>query len=84
MNSNIGVIEAAIEHDQARSVIYPVFITIISVFFYETDMISINSILGLFLVTIIVLSMLELVRQIPRNAFIKKVIENIKEENLNN
>ena len=84
LNSNIGVIEAAIEHDQARSVIYPVFITIISVFFYETDMISINSILGLFLVTIIVLSMLELVRQIPRNAFIKKVIENIKEENLNN
>lgn len=82
IETNIGVIEAAIEHDQAQSIVVPIFVTAITAVFFETGQISVLSIGGSFIAILIILLVVELVRQIPRNAFIKKAIEKIKEENV--
>ena len=83
VKTNISVIEAAIEHDQAYSVLFPILTTIISVLFFEKDIFSITSPILWLITSLLVVSSVNLLYQIPRNAFIKKVIENIKEENIN-
>lgn len=81
LETNIAVIEAAIEHDQAHSIVVPIFITATTAIFFENEQISVLSVGGSFLAILMILLIMALVKQIPRNAFIKKVVEKIKEEN---
>lgn len=80
LETNIAVIEAAIEYDQAHSIVVPIFITATTAIFFENGQIPVLSIGGSFLAILMILLIMALVKQIPRNAFIKKVVEKIKEE----
>lgn len=78
---NIYVIEASIERDQAYTVVFPLIITIVTALFIEKEIISILSPVSLMLFSFLVLSVKEIITIIPRNAFIKKVVECIRKEN---
>lgn len=77
---NVYVIEASIERDQAYSVVFPLIITITTAIFIEKELISITSPVSMIMITLVALSVVEIVSIIPRNAFIKKVVECIKKE----
>ena len=77
---NVNVIEASIERDQAYSVAYPLMITITTALFIDKEIIPVTSPLSMVLLTLLALAVIELVMIIPRNAFIKKVVESIKRE----
>ncbi|MBQ2901174.1 MAG: hypothetical protein IJE49_04945 [Agathobacter sp.] len=82
LETNIVVIEATTEHNQAYSVGVPILLTALTAVFFSTEEISVMSPLGAFLAFLVVILSVELVNNIPRNAFTKKVVEKIKEENL--
>lgn len=77
---NIYVVEASLERDQAYSVVFPILITVITAIFVEKEILPITSPFTMFLITVVILSVVEIVCIIPRNAFIKKVLEYTKKE----
>ncbi len=80
VNVNINVVEAAIKYDQAFSVVFPTFITAISVFFLEPLKEYILSPIGIIISATILMQMMVIIDGIPKNAFVGKVIEGMKEE----
>lgn len=77
---NVNVIQASIERDQAYSVVYPLMITIVTALFIDKEIIPVTSPLSMILITLVAFAVIELVMIIPRNAFIKRVVECIKKE----
>lgn len=80
LKRNVYVIEAAIERDQTYSIVFPLMITILTTLFIEKEIIPITSPIAMIMITLLVLVVLDIIFIIPRNAFIKKVIECIKKE----
>ncbi len=78
---NIYVIEASIEHDQAYSVVFPLILTIVTALFMEKEIISFYSPVSLMIFLVLLFAVIEIITIIPRNAFIKKVVEFIRKEN---
>lgn len=80
VETNIAVVEAAIEHDQAFAIVVPILITVLTAIFFEPGEISVLSLYGSYIAILMCLIVIELVKEITRNAFIKKVVEKVKEE----
>lgn len=80
LKRNVYVIEASIERDQTYSVVFPIMITVVSALFIEKEIIPITSPVVMLLISLLVLKVVEMLSIIPRNAFIKKVVECIKNE----
>lgn len=77
IKTNLNVISASIAFDRAKCVVYPILLTASALVIPDSDeLIQMRLIIGLPLL----LAMWEFARGISRNAFIKKVIECISEE----
>lgn len=80
IKENVYVIEASIERDQAYSVVFPLMMTIIIALFIDKETIPMYSPIWMIMISLMAFAVIELVHIIPRNAFIKKVVEYIKKE----
>lgn len=78
--TNINVIEASIERDNTFSVLAPIFLTVFTVIFIDNNKFSFDILVLLPIIALIFLAIIELINQLPKNAFIKKVVASIRED----
>ncbi|MBO5097677.1 MAG: hypothetical protein J6B96_05110 [Agathobacter sp.] len=80
VSMNINVIEAAIERDNTFSILTPILITVFTAVFIENDRVILEPFIYLLIIALIFTFLIDLGFQLPKNAFIKKVVINIREE----
>lgn len=78
--TNVNVVEAIIEREKTYSVLVPILITTVTALFIENEIFANNIILILLFSLLILVLLKELISQLPKYAFIKKVVASIREE----